>query len=167
MREDPTRISINFDPLVYRMQGITYHRNMVFDVPFISHIEGNLYQGGCETGMFLPNNIEHLISLYPWERYSREGNPQLLKTRAEFLLYDDAANPVSPMVEVIADLAYQCVEDGPTLIHCQAGLNRSSLVAGLVLTKQGYSPERAIALLREKRSSACLCNPVFEEYLLG
>jgi len=58
-----------------------------------------------------------------------------------------------------------CREDGPTLVHCQAGLNRSSLVAARALVLGGMTADDAIALIREKRSPACLCNPAFERWL--
>jgi hypothetical protein len=54
---------------------------------------------------------------------------------------------------------------GPCLVHCQAGLNRSSLVVARVLMLEGATADEAIGLLREKRSPACLCNPAFEEWL--
>jgi hypothetical protein len=38
-------------------------------------------------------------------------------------------------------------------------------VAGLALVRSGMTPDAAIALLREKRSPAVLCNPTFEQWL--
>jgi protein-tyrosine phosphatase len=56
--------------------------------------------------------------------------------------------------------------EGPTLVHCQAGLNRSSLVAGASLILGGrFTPDEAIDYLRANRSKAVLCNQSFEEYL--
>jgi protein-tyrosine phosphatase len=46
-------------------------------------------------------------------------------------------------------------------------LNRSALVAGMALILDGWKPADAIALLREKRSPAVLCNPAFEQWLLS
>lgn len=48
---------------------------------------------------------------------------------------------------------------------CQAGLNRSSLVAALVLLKEGYSAADAINLIREKRSPHALFNPHFVKFI--
>ena len=58
-------------------------------------------------------------------------------------------------------------EQGPTLVHCQAGLNRSSLIAAVALILAGVvdSGAEAAALLRERRSPACLCNQSFERWL--
>src|SRR3954452_525404 len=51
------------------------------------------------------------------------------------------------------------------LIRCQAGLNRSGLVAALVLMLEGYDAEDAIALIRQQRSRWCLCNEHFVAWL--
>jgi hypothetical protein len=53
------------------------------------------------------------------------------------------------------------------LIRCQAGLNRSGLVMGLVLIRAGYSAEEALHLMRSGRSEWCVCNKSFERYLLN
>lgn len=54
----------------------------------------------------------------------------------------------------------------PVLLRCQAGLNRSSLCAGYVLMQIGFTPEKAIDLIRQKRSPYALCNSSFVEYLM-
>jgi len=51
------------------------------------------------------------------------------------------------------------------LIRCQAGLNRSGLVMALVLIREGYSPEDAIALIRVKRGEDALFNARFVTWL--
>lgn len=53
------------------------------------------------------------------------------------------------------------------LIRCQAGLNRSGLVMGLVLIREGYTAEEALHLMRSNRSQWCVCNKSFERYLLN
>src|SRR5215203_4873637 len=67
---DPTAIEISFDPTIQRMKGITVHGGLSFDVPFISELDVNLWQGGCEQGLVLPTLIKHMLSLYPWGLYS-------------------------------------------------------------------------------------------------
>jgi protein-tyrosine phosphatase len=159
---DPTRIDINFDPTHRRMSGVARHGMVPFDVPFISHIEGNLWQGGCTNGLVLPKNIEHVISLYPWEQYQFTHE---LKSYSLNWLYDADEKPPK-IVHAIAEWVAYCIADGPTLLHCQAGLNRSSLVAVLALMLDGWDARGAINLLRNQRSPAVLCNPSFENYLL-
>jgi len=51
------------------------------------------------------------------------------------------------------------------LIRCQAGINRSGLIMALVLIKEGYSPEDAIKLIREKRCESALTNEKFANWL--
>lgn len=48
---------------------------------------------------------------------------------------------------------------------CQAGWNRSGLIAALVLLQEGYTADSAIKLIRDKRSPNALCNPHFVAYI--
>lgn len=161
---DPTRIDIRFDPTTQRMRGVAYHGNTPFDVPFISEIVPGFYQGGCETGLILPTFIEHVVSLYQWERYTRNHE---VKTFHEVEMYDSSTGPIRENILELATLVNECRQDGPTLVHCQAGLNRSGLVAGTALVLGGMSPQEAIATLRSSRSPAVLCNRTFEQWLLN
>ena len=174
MNEDPTKIKLNVDwpqtnvkrdvdPMVQRFSGVAYHGDTPFDVPFISHIEGNLYQGGIDSSLKLklPHFFKHVISVYPWESYVIEHN---LRSHLSVMMYDSTEQDTG-QVDAIADWVNACIADGPTLVHCQAGLNRSSLIVGRTLMFTGFTADEAIATIRNKRSSACLCNPAFEEYL--
>jgi protein-tyrosine phosphatase len=67
---------------------------------------------------------------------------------------------------MIARVLRAFMHAGKVLCHCQAGLNRSSLISGLALILDGYEPEEAIRLLRTSRSPAVLCNGSFERWLL-
>lgn len=163
---DPTAIPIRFDPQQQRMRGIAVHGNAPFDVPYLSKVEGveNLYQGGCTNGLRLPRFIDHLVSLYPWEQYDVRHD---LDSRLEVRMYDSVnAGPDMDHVVQVATWVNQCREQGPTLVHCQAGLNRSGLVTAVALILGGCTPEEAIDMLRASRSPAVLCNPVFEKMVL-
>lgn len=164
MSVDPTRIDIALDPLTHRMEGVAYHGNTPFSVPYVSHIVGNLWTGGCAQGLVLPETIKHVVSLYPWEQYEVRHQ---LDSYSLHWLYDSEDMAGSERLWSIARYAASCVEDAPTLVHCQAGLNRSGLIAAMVLVLLERSPADAIALLREKRSPAVLCNRAFEAWLLG
>lgn len=162
MSVDPTRIAIDFDPREQRMRGYAMHGNTPFDVPFISQITDTLWTGGCMDGLVLPGDIEHVVSLYPWERYTVHHEvTSVLSVR----MYDSLDQAMG-QVEGIADWVNVCRESGPTLVHCQAGLNRSGLIAATALIRSGMAPAEAIALLREKRSPAVLCNDAFEDWLM-
>lgn len=156
---DPTAIDIDVDPTARRMRGVAVHGNTPFDVPFISQIEGNLWQGGCQDGLVLPSFIDHIISLYPWEEYTAH---HALASKLSVIMYDSTKQAFD-QIEGIADWVLTCMESGPTLVHCQAGLNRSSLVAVTALCRSGrYDGSGAVDLIRSRRSPACLCNPSFE-----
>ena len=161
MSTDPTAFAIDFDPRTYRMSGVAVHGNTPFDVPFISQIDGNLWQGGCENGLILPDFIQHVVSLYPWETYKVKHD---LKSHLSVFMYDSREQGFE-QVDSVARWVNEKCEDGPTLVHCQAGLNRSSLVAARALMLRGSSAQDAIAKIREQRSPACLCNRSFEAWL--
>ena len=164
MSVDPTAIAMTLDPTQQRMVGTARHGNTPFDVPFISQIDATFWQGGCANGLVLPTFIEHVVSLYPWEAYTVAHS---LGSMLAVQMYDDLEGPDASWVLEIAQWVNACRAKGPTLLHCQAGLNRSSLVAARALMLDGHSADGAIELLREKRSPAVLCNPNFEQWLRG
>lgn len=133
-----------------------------FSVPLISHIDGNLWTGGCRDGVRLPDDFKFVVSLYPWEKYSLGANT----TRLEVKMLDSAEVPDLRQLVDIARIANAFMASGKTLIHCQAGLNRSGLISALALILAGDKPKRAIDLLRERRCDVVLCNEHFERFLL-
>lgn len=162
MKHDPTAFAIDFDPTSRRMRGVAIHGNTPFDVPFISEIVPGFYQGGCEQGLVLPDFIKHVVSLYPWEKYTRHKG---VETFREVRMYDSSDEPFAEEVVEIARLVNECRAKGPTLVHCQAGLNRSGLIAATALMLDGMTADEAIATLRSSRSPAVLCNKTFENWL--
>lgn len=157
---DPTRIDIDTDPLTRRMVGTTHHGYTPFDVPIISEIGDNLWQGGCQTGLVLPRHIRHLVSLYPWERYTIEHE---VDTELYVKVYDSEEEGFANLT-YLARYVNRLRNTGPVLVHCQAGLNRSSLLAARALHLDDHrSGPEIIAHLREFRSPAVLCNPAFEK----
>jgi len=159
---DPTKIDIAFDPQRQHMVGVSAHGLQPFDVPFISEIVPDLWLGGCEDDLVLPTFVKHLVSLYPWERYTVNHElDSLLEVRML-----DSLDQAFHQVDSIAGWVNACRGSGPTLVHCQAGLNRSSLVVGRALMLDGMPADQAIELIRERRSPVCLCNPSFERWLL-
>ncbi|MGO4202013.1 protein tyrosine phosphatase [Rhodococcus sp. TAF43] len=161
---DPTAIDIRLDPLRQRLVGITAHGHLPFDVPVISEIAPNLWQGGCRDGLLLPTFVTHLVSLYPWEQYEIA---HVVDSEVYVRMYDSAEQGFD-QVDALAAWVNACRKTGPVLVHCQVGLNRSSLIAGRAMVLSGEAdPAGAVALLRARRSPACLCNPSFEAWLLG
>lgn len=162
MSTDPTRIEIMTDPTQRRMRGVAFHGDTPFDVPYISEIAPGLWQGGCEDGMILPDFIAAIVSLYPWEQYTVSHE---LASATTVRMYD-SLDQATDIVDGLAAWVLTLWKGGLTvLVHCQAGLNRSSLVVARALMLDGMTADEAISTLRTKRSSACLCNGAFEEWL--
>jgi hypothetical protein len=170
---DPTAIPILIDPREQRMVGTAYHphpHGTPFDVPYVSHIVGNLWTGGCETGLQLPGEIMHVVNVAPWWQYTAKHS---LSSYLQCALHDDEEQAMH-QVPALARWVRTCMADGPVLVHCQAGLNRSALVAASALVLAGHSAPDAVSLLRTQRCnppdyivrSAVLCNPSFERWLL-
>lgn len=150
------------DLTTHHIEGIARMGNTPFKVPLFSHIDGNLWTGGCPR-IKAPAHFKFIVSLYPWEPY--EIHQHQCCTQA--YLFDHGAIPDIELMEILAAHVNACRAAGPTLVHCQAGLNRSALVAGLALVRGGLTrPADAIRLLREKRCDAVLCNQNFEQWLL-
>jgi protein-tyrosine phosphatase len=150
------------DLTTHRIEGIARMGNKKFTVALFSHIIGNLYTGGCPV-QEAPKDFKFIVSLYPWEPYEIHDHQMLTSIK----LYDHGEIPDETTVRILAKHVNECVKIGPTLVHCQAGLNRSALVAAVALIETGMKPTDAIALLREKRCDAVLCNEHFERWLLA
>lgn len=144
----------------HHIEGIAREGNKAFSVSLFSNIGENLIVGGCPRGA-APEWIKFIISLYPWEPYETHEGQVVTKA----FLYDQGGTPNGPLVDALAKHVNECRAMGPTLVHCQAGLNRSNLVAARALILAGRTPDEAINLLREKRCDAVLCNASFERWL--
>lgn len=155
----------------HRIEGFAHAavdagRDGRFNVPLTSHIVGNLWMGGCIGGVRLGDEFEHVVSLYPWERYRISNST----SRVEYRLYDSATGIPSPgELRDIVDHVNTMRAGGKTLVHCQAGLNRSGLVCALALIHgpERMAPADAIALLRKQRCPVVLCNETFERLVLS
>lgn len=135
------------------------------NMPLISHVQDSLYVGG-HLNVNVEDFFSHIFSLYHWEKY-RHG-PDTVTVARE--MYDSPTQPVD--TETVEDLSDQIVEaldaGGNVLVHCQAGINRSNLVASRVLMKRyGVSAAEAIATLRKQRGELVLANKEFERWLLS
>lgn len=150
------------DLQTHHIEGIAREGNKQFSCPLITPIDDNFWQGGCINGVNLQGFFKHIVSLYPWEQY-QAGAP--LDSFTEVRLYDGPVVPDEEQLYTLAKWVNVCRQHGRTLVHCQAGLNRSGLVAGLALVLSGMSPDAAIAKLRQGRSPAVLSNPRFETWL--
>lgn len=153
------------NPLQRRIYGHTAHGGFRLDMPFITEAAPNLFHGGCETGLVLPDQIMHVVSLYKWEEYTSNHS---LKSDVTVEMYDSLDQGFD-QVDALAAWVNVCRQTAPVLVHCQAGLNRSSLVVARALVLSGEYPthKEAIAHMRASRTEAVLCNWEFERWLLS
>lgn len=162
--EDKIRLQFargDIDPELVGMpwRGFTVHGFIEMDCPLISHIDGNLYQGGCIDGTPLPTHFNYVVNLYVSEGYRLHQDA----TEVSHRFYDELGQDMSRVDDIAANVV-RMAESGHVLIHCQAGLNRSGLVTARALMHQGKSASEAIDLVRS-RSPHVLCNSDFEGFL--
>jgi hypothetical protein len=69
-------------------------------------------------------------------------------------------------VRELAEVGAGALREGKrTLVRCQAGLNRSALLAAFILLRRGVPADDAIELIRRRRGSWALHNQAFLEYI--
>lgn len=150
------------DPFTTRFQG-AYLGSVRFDVPWISHITGNLYQGGSAPGLVLPEQFRTVVSMDQLSPYRVLHHGV---TVHEFRMDDVPGQVDADLVRRAATVARDAMDEGPVLVHCQAGLNRSGLIAAAALVLGGHTPGSAVSVLRSRRSPAVLCNADFHRHVL-
>ena len=150
------------DLTTHHIEGIARMGNKPFKVSLFSQIDGNLWTGGCPVDK-APGHFKYIVSLYPWGMYNHHDH----QVYTETALFDSHDGVDEERVRHLAEYVNICRAKGPTLVHCQAGLNRSALVAATALILEGMPAAEAIKLMREKRCDAVLCNPAFEKWLLS
>jgi protein-tyrosine phosphatase len=132
-----------------------------FEVPLVTQVEGNLWQGGVWPGVRLPDEFVNVVNLYG---LSYELG---LNTTEHKVIMHDSNTQTFERVDLLAQAIVTALDDGPLLVHCQAGLNRSGLLAARVLMLwKDYTAAQAINAVR-RRSPVCLCNESFCNWLHG
>ena len=141
-----------------------------------SEILPGLWQGGTldrhapDEWMSRPNGLcitkQDFDSVYTFYGDAEPVDWFVKEVRLAF--YDSSRFSISPERDLfhIVEAAHRdWIAGSRVLIRCQAGLNRSGLVLGLVLIRAGYTPVEAIELIRQKRFHRALFNSTFERYL--
>ena len=158
-------------------QGVAPQHDIDWDFPLWSEILSGLWLGGTddfdtidyEANQFGPRDItkedfQAVVTLYAWARpvdwFVEEMRYGFYDDDTRHSGFDEAA------VMRAARYAHEQWKSGKkVLVRCQAGINRSGLVMGIVLMLEGYTAEQAIDLMRSRRSSSVLINRSFEAYL--
>lgn len=132
------------------------------------HIVSGLYLGGHDSqpggGDCHPEDrFDVVVSLHQQDGYApAEGTPHHVHLMADARLSEDNYAPV----EALAARVVEAMDAGQSvLVRCHAGLNRSGLVAGLALIKQGWTSEQVVDRMRAARSRWVLSNASFLAYL--
>lgn len=158
---DATRLQADLQ--THHIEGIANASGREFSCPLISSIDDMFWQGGCVDGVDLQGYFKHIISLYPWERYKPGCE---LDSFVEVRLFDGPKVPDETQLWALAKYINFCRSKGRTLVHCQAGLNRSGLLSALALILSGTYPPDAIKKLRAARGTdQVLCNKTFAKWL--
>lgn len=100
--------------------------------------------------------------------YSRQGHGPDDSVEHHSYRMPDAELEPQDMADVgrLADVVAARLEEGKkVLVRCQAGLNRSSLVAALALVRRGWQPQEAIDAIRAGRDQNCLFNRSFVRHI--
>jgi protein-tyrosine phosphatase len=129
------------------------------DVPLMTWVSDNLWHGGCMGLPRLPVEIKHVVSLTSADWYVYEH--ELLSH--VYVSMRDELDQGFEQVDLLAQWVNECRKTGPALVHCQGGLNRSSLIVAraLFLSGEARSGADAIEHLRDRRSPHVLFNEAF------
>lgn len=145
------------------MTGVTIGGFDLSGVPLVSEITPGLWQGGSADGVVLPGFVVHFVQLSQRKPYRVEHD------LASHVTYQMSDSPDQDMggVDVIASWVNSWRDaDQAVLVQCAAGLNRSGLiVARALMLRDHMTADQAIALIRGRRSPACLHNEAFEGWL--
>ena len=139
------------------------------ELTLFSEILPNLYMGGTgdedivQFGKRLPelHEREEFDAVVTCYSYAQPMSWYVHENRYGFADGPMNAKTFSKVVELADWLHSEWKSGKKCLSRCQAGLNRSGIVIALVLIKEGYSADEAIALIREKRDPNALFNPDF------
>lgn len=147
-------------------------RGELLSVPFPDrnwdHIAAGLFLGGHQTApggasTVVTDEFDVVVSLFT----TGEHGPAVHVPHHTHSMPDDWLSETNHApVHRLADLVVEAMDAGQTvLVRCHAGINRSALVAGLALLKQGWTTEQVLDRMRSARSPHVLFNASFVAYL--
>lgn len=167
-------------------------RGLISHIPFCARprdeVIPNLWLGGhdCQpagtedgTGDCLiteEDGFDLVVSLYQRRLWDFKLGDKVVDERfqppegVEHIFYRMADSDLDAEHHTVLDDMAERVADAigtgkKVLVRCQAGINRSSLVAGLAMMRLGHSADGAIKLMRDARSPYVLFNQSFVAHL--
>lgn len=130
-------------------------------------IPGKLYQSGNITDFaklpsFRPQSV--IVDL----DQRMDANPPSQLTYIHWGIIDMPQLPDMQRMDDIADFCIGAIQHGgAVLAHCAAGMNRSSLLSGLIIHRlMGLKGQQIIAYIQQHRQGA-LSNQTFAQFLAG
>lgn len=136
-----------------------------------THLTEHLTMGGHDhvgpTGsiddVVVTNEFDLVLSLY-----RRHGSGPAAGVPHRYMAIPDgylAQQHIDAVRGLAQDGAAAVTAGRHVLARCQAGYNRSGLLAAFILIRLGYTANDAIALIRERRGPHALCNEHFVELI--
>ncbi|MDR1509405.1 MAG: dual specificity protein phosphatase family protein [Synergistaceae bacterium] len=117
-------------------------------VPNMYHVTDNIYRSGQPTNEGFKNldgfGIKTVVNLRKWHKDNLTGT-SLREVRIKMQAWDPDIYEVAQALSVILDDS-----DGPYLLHCQHGSDRTgTVIAAYRIVEQGWSKREAIREMTE------------------
>lgn len=109
------------------------------------------------------NSFDVVVSLY-----ARAGHGPPAGTEHIYCPFEDheldafTGHLAIRLAKIVAD---RLTAGKVVLTRCQAGLNRSGVIAGLAMVQLGYTGDDAVQIIRAKRSPWALCNESYARFI--
>lgn len=132
------------------------------------HINSGLFLGGHDTqpgggSTVVTDEFDMVVSLYTRPDHGPDERvPHYTYEMADAPLEDRDYQAINYLADKVAEATQQ---NKSVLVRCQAGMNRSGLVAGLSLVKQGWTTDQVLDRMRNARSPYVLFNKSFVAHL--
>ena len=113
------------------------------------------YEAAKNVEFLKRNKIKFVLSAVPAIIAKVSDYPALGITQKVVDCMDDPSFDMTPFLEQAADFIDQGVKKGGVLVHCAAGISRSTTcLVAYYIKHRGMGVEQALALIRKKRPIA-------------
>ena len=155
----------SFDSLSFELKGAVLRREedwaagldwITIEPPFCHQVHPGIWVGSCESatqGKFLEdNNIKTIVNFYVGYPYEVAEDI----TQHQFFL-SDGKMPFCGIYPKVAEVIHEARQQGHgVLVHCQAGVSRSSTgVLTYLMLHEGIGWEDGVAQLKAARPMVC------------